>query len=219
MGRVPRDRVPWRSGSLHPEPRPEAAGPLFPGIARLAARAAAQGRRDRWRDRDRDLARSRLRRPPNAAASRCVARGQARERDTRELRRLRSPRLRRARPDACAAAPAPGAPGKNVHGGTSAPPSHADDARSRPCETRSEEHTSELQSLAYLVCRLLLEKKKQNVRISLEQQTEDAERLHRIAYHVLCLENIYGPPLRAQGDTHAHPQHRHHLFRVTLSVP
>src|SRR5229473_7821037 len=36
--------------------------------------------------------------------------------------------------------------------------------RSRPrrsCRTtRSEEHTSELQSLAYLVCRLLLEKKK-----------------------------------------------------------
>src|SRR6266404_2929984 len=38
---------------------------------------------------------------------------------------------------------------------------------SRPCRTqarkatsRSEEHTSELQSLAYLVCRLLLEKKK-----------------------------------------------------------
>src|SRR2546425_614709 len=29
----------------------------------------------------------------------------------------------------------------------------------RPCD-RSEEHTSELQSLAYLVCRLLLEKKK-----------------------------------------------------------
>src|SRR3989441_5946626 len=35
---------------------------------------------------------------------------------------------------------------------------------------RSEEHTSELQSLAYLVCRLLLEKKKQktNVRKSIE---------------------------------------------------
>src|SRR5229473_7599395 len=31
-------------------------------------------------------------------------------------------------------------------------------ARTRP--VRSEEHTSELQSLAYLVCRLLLEKKK-----------------------------------------------------------
>src|SRR2546425_7247579 len=35
-----------------------------------------------------------------------------------------------------------------------------------PCvflEGRSEEHTSELQSLAYLVCRLLLEKKKNNI--------------------------------------------------------
>src|SRR5687767_15512066 len=31
-----------------------------------------------------------------------------------------------------------------------------------PAEGRSEEHTSELQSLAYLVCRLLLEKKKMN---------------------------------------------------------
>src|SRR5687767_15208710 len=30
----------------------------------------------------------------------------------------------------------------------------------RPRHRRSEEHTSELQSLAYLVCRLLLEKKK-----------------------------------------------------------
>src|SRR5687767_15619876 len=30
---------------------------------------------------------------------------------------------------------------------------------------RSEEHTSELQSLAYLVCRLLLEKKKKNEKI------------------------------------------------------
>src|SRR5687767_15321122 len=33
-----------------------------------------------------------------------------------------------------------------------------------PCvKTRSEEHTSELQSLAYLVCRLLLEKKNLNI--------------------------------------------------------
>src|SRR2546425_1733738 len=32
--------------------------------------------------------------------------------------------------------------------------------RTPPSEPRSEEHTSELQSLAYLVCRLLLEKKK-----------------------------------------------------------
>src|SRR2546425_823095 len=34
--------------------------------------------------------------------------------------------------------------------------------RGRLCQRRSEEHTSELQSLAYLVCRLLLEKKNTN---------------------------------------------------------
>src|SRR5687767_15311753 len=33
-------------------------------------------------------------------------------------------------------------------------------------QARSEEHTSELQSLAYLVCRLLLEKKKTNRKLS-----------------------------------------------------
>src|SRR2546425_8949615 len=34
-----------------------------------------------------------------------------------------------------------------------------------PGASRSEEHTSELQSLAYLVCRLLLEKKKKENRL------------------------------------------------------
>src|SRR3712207_6913615 len=34
--------------------------------------------------------------------------------------------------------------------------------RVRPANTRSEEHTSELQSRQYLVCRLLLEKKKKS---------------------------------------------------------
>src|SRR2546425_7791604 len=34
---------------------------------------------------------------------------------------------------------------------------------SRELAERSEEHTSELQSLAYLVCRLLLEKKKKDI--------------------------------------------------------
>src|SRR2546425_6924754 len=33
-------------------------------------------------------------------------------------------------------------------------------------ENRSEEHTSELQSLAYLVCRLLLEKKKEHTNLT-----------------------------------------------------
>src|SRR3712207_8875638 len=35
--------------------------------------------------------------------------------------------------------------------------------REAPRRVRSEEHTSELQSRQYLVCRLLLEKKKQNL--------------------------------------------------------
>src|SRR2546425_3086249 len=49
-----------------------------------------------------------------------------------------------------------GFPGKNAlrHGGFDDPRRHRID------RDRSEEHTSELQSLAYLVCRLLLEKKK-----------------------------------------------------------
>src|SRR2546425_13308337 len=43
---------------------------------------------------------------------------------------------------------------------------------------RSEEHTSELQSLAYLVCRLLLEKKKKQVHRQLCSPTD-------LAYHLL----------------------------------
>src|SRR5205823_8512311 len=40
-------------------------------------------------------------------------------------------------------------------------------ATARPFVVRSEEHTSELQSLAYLVCRLLLEKKNKKNKIQL----------------------------------------------------
>src|SRR5229473_8611613 len=39
-------------------------------------------------------------------------------------------------------------------------------ARSWCGSARSEEHTSELQSLAYLVCRLLLEKKKKKINLT-----------------------------------------------------
>src|SRR3712207_7509985 len=39
--------------------------------------------------------------------------------------------------------------------------------RPTPSGTRSEEHTSELQSRQYLVCRLLLEKKKKNIKTPL----------------------------------------------------
>src|SRR2546425_5727123 len=58
-----------------------------------------------------------------------------------------------------AAGPLPGCHGRpcqsiNPAGGSAESPSH------HGSRERSEEHTSELQSLAYLVCRLLLEKKK-----------------------------------------------------------
>src|SRR5687767_15436157 len=46
---------------------------------------------------------------------------------------------------------------------------------------RSEEHTSELQSLAYLVCRLLLEKKKYNIALT-----------HDIANRCTCCEHLIG---------------------------
>src|SRR5438093_7753667 len=45
---------------------------------------------------------------------------------------------------------------------TMASPGTAGSRRIRSISTRSEEHTSELQSLTNLVCRLLLEKKKNN---------------------------------------------------------
>src|SRR2546425_7117296 len=49
---------------------------------------------------------------------------------------------------------------------------------------RSEEHTSELQSLAYLVCRLLLEKKKQRDRKSTRLNSSHLV----ISYAVFCLK-------------------------------
>src|SRR3989449_5603941 len=41
---------------------------------------------------------------------------------------------------------------------------------------RSEEHTSELQSRLHLVCRLLLEKKKNNKRVAIERNHRDLQR-------------------------------------------
>src|SRR3989441_9396085 len=46
-----------------------------------------------------------------------------------------------------------------------APQQVLEQERPEVADMRSEEHTSELQSLAYLVCRLLLEKKKKKNRI------------------------------------------------------
>src|SRR5687767_15769071 len=56
---------------------------------------------------------------------------------------------------------------------------------------RSEEHTSELQSLAYLVCRLLLEKKKNQQQIATDQVS--VKLLHRlldVIRHVLRSDPI-----------------------------
>src|SRR3712207_7666532 len=50
----------------------------------------------------------------------------------------------------------------DVRGGAAPPRSTARKTLARPAARRSEEHTSELQSRQYLVCRLLLEKKKNN---------------------------------------------------------
>src|SRR2546425_598570 len=50
--------------------------------------------------------------------------------------------------------------GGNADTGGETPAVRRHDARDGLSQLRSEEHTSELQSLAYLVCRLLLEKKK-----------------------------------------------------------
>src|SRR3989441_6570721 len=61
------------------------------------------------------------------------------------------------RPERPAADPALPAP-RRPAGGAAGVVAHAAGDRNR-----SEEHTSELQSLAYLVCRLLLEKKKKTV--------------------------------------------------------
>src|SRR3712207_8538022 len=52
------------------------------------------------------------------------------------------------------------------------------EAELRGMETRSEEHTSELQSRQYLVCRLLLEKKKNINKTDAEEH--DAHHIHKI---------------------------------------
>src|SRR5258707_5890007 len=64
----------------------------------------------------------------------------------------------------CPASPAGRCPTESVGSAPSPRPGHvgAETERSRQTRLRSEEHTSELQSRQYLVCRLLLEKKKKN---------------------------------------------------------
>src|SRR5437764_4089070 len=53
--------------------------------------------------------------------------------------------------------------------------------RAHSARRRSEEHTSELQSPMYLVCRLLLEKKKTSIRVSQRRRKADTERTTQAA--------------------------------------
>src|SRR5882757_10388664 len=55
--------------------------------------------------------------------------------------------------------------------------------RRRP-EQRSEEHTSELQSRQYLVCRLLLEKKKKHKR---EEKLPKKQKEHPLYRYIHCI--------------------------------
>src|SRR3712207_7549829 len=54
-------------------------------------------------------------------------------------------------------------------------------------EPRSEEHTSELQSRQYLVCRLLLEKKKLNASISLQLLRPLLQLTFTVQIHLLLI--------------------------------
>src|SRR2546425_9650201 len=70
--------------------------------------------------------------------------------------------------------------------------------------TRSEEHTSELQSLAYLVCRLLLEKKKNNTNHLINQADiiDELESFITIIYrHIVAYTHAASP--RSPTDTTA----------------
>src|SRR2546425_5980530 len=62
-------------------------------------------------------------------------------------------------------------------------------APKRMIGARSEEHTSELQSLAYLVCRLLLEKKKKQLNIISHQHTYKFQSLVQMSTHALVSPN------------------------------
>src|SRR5258706_5775703 len=59
------------------------------------------------------------------------------------------------------------------------------DPRRGADDNRSEEHTSELQSLTNLVCRLLLEKKKKTISITYKEHTSTLESVTNIGWRML----------------------------------
>src|SRR2546425_5348214 len=85
-----------------------------------------------------------------------------------------------------------------------------------PCLwARSEEHTSELQSLAYLVCRLLLEKKKKRLNTS----------HYLISYAVFCLKkktqicDVYTNVAYTLPDASEQKQDCHQRIRANYTSP
>src|SRR5687767_15568668 len=93
-----------------------------------------------------------IRRPPRSTLFPYTTLFRSQRSAARTARRWRGRSRRRSRPEPPPARPARRPP---------APTRSASEGRGGRC--RSEEHTSELQSLAYLVCRLLLEKKKKKI--------------------------------------------------------
>src|SRR5687767_15478408 len=80
--------------------------------------------------------------------------------------------------------------------------------------SRSEEHTSELQSLAYLVCRLLLEKKKIVLRLILAPPTYSSTWTLPSIIPRLRLRSSLGSHLSARITTSPFAS-----FQVTISLP
>src|SRR2546425_5230678 len=72
----------------------------------------------------------------------------------------------------------PDPPPEGDRPGAGSAPARPGGGPSRCVGARSEEHTSELQSLAYLVCRLLLEKKKKEIKELM--QHEQLERIKSV---------------------------------------
>src|SRR5687767_15475797 len=74
---------------------------------------------------------------------------------------------------------------------------------------RSEEHTSELQSLAYLVCRLLLEKKKQMMRTltMLPTLVRSCPLQHPSSYSLATNYGLHAPILTILAPIEPHPDH------------
>src|SRR5437899_6152896 len=63
---------------------------------------------------------------------------------------------------------------------------NAEDQRRSPPQRRSEEHTSELQSLRHLVCRLLLEKKKKKNKQKINKNIRNPQQLSIIYNNSKC---------------------------------